>query len=202
MTRLTPRQIDALAWIRAFIAERGYAPTLEEMADGLGVAKSTVQQYLAALEQKGAIARERYAHRSIEVLDAPTDPERRTALPLLGRIAAGQPIEAVEVPEAVEVSDMLGLAAAEDLFVLEVSGDSMIEEGICDGDFVVVESRDTAADGQTVVALLPDETATLKKLYREKGRVRLQPANPAMEPIYARDVTVQGVVRAVLRRVT
>lgn len=199
MRRLTPRQLEALEWIRGFIADHGYAPTLEEIAEGLGVAKPTVQQYLEALEAKGAVARERYAHRSIEVLD---DEAASTELPLLGRIAAGQPIEAVEVPDAVDVGQALGLGGDRELFCLEVKGESMIEDGILDGDCVIVERRDTAEDGQTVVALLPDGTATLKRLYRERGRVRLQPANPAVAPLYATDVQVQGIVRGVLRRLT
>ncbi|MFW6161706.1 MAG: transcriptional repressor LexA [Planctomycetota bacterium] len=201
MRRLTPRQVEALGWIRDFVADHGYAPTLAEMAEGLGVAKPTVQQYLQALEAKGAVARERYAHRSIEVLDEPKE-GACTELPLLGRIAAGQPIEAVEVPDTVDVGQALGLGGDRELFCLEVKGDSTIEDGILDGDCVVVERRDTAEDGQTVVALLPDGTATLKRLYRERGRVRLQPANPAVEPIYAADVRVQGIVRGVLRQMT
>jgi repressor LexA len=199
MSRLTPTQRRAACWIRDFIMEHDYAPTLAEIADGLGVAKPTVQQYLQALEEKGIIARQRYAHRSIEIVDADYAPGGGTELPLLGRIAAGRPIEAVEVPETVDVGDALGLRDGGELFALEVRGDSMIEEGIFDGDYAVVERREAAENGQTVVALLPDGTATLKKLYREKGRIRLQPAHPDMEPIYTDEVTVQGVVRGVFR---
>ncbi|MFW6107325.1 MAG: transcriptional repressor LexA [bacterium] len=199
MSRLTPRQQRVACWIRDFIVEHGYAPTLAEIADGLGVAKPTVQQYLRVLEEKGVIARQRYAHRSIEIVDGDYAPGGGLELPLLGRIAAGQPIEAIEVPETVDVEEALGLGAGGELFALEVRGDSMVDEGIFDGDYVVVERRDTAENGQTVVALLPDDRATLKKLYREKGRIRLQPAHPDMEPIYTDDVMVQGVVRGVFR---
>jgi repressor LexA len=191
----------ALAWVRDFIKERGYSPTLDELADGLGVSKPTVQQYLRALEAKSLIVRQRYAHRSIEITRPEYAPGRGFELPLLGRIAAGQPIEAVEVPETVDVGDALRLRVDKELFALQVKGYSMVEEGILDGDYVIVERRATAENGQTVVALLPDNTATLKKLYKEKNRVRLQPAHPDMKPIYVREVTVQGVVRGVFRPV-
>jgi repressor LexA len=196
---MTPKQLKVVLYAGEFISEHGYSPTLDEIADGLGVAKPTVQQYLRALEAKGVISRQRYAHRSIEIVDPDYAPRGRAALPLLGRIAAGEPIEAVEVPEMVDIGDALGLGRDSDLFLLEVKGDSMVEEGICDGDYVIVEKRETAQNGQTVVALLPDNTATLKKLYKERRRVRLQPAHPDMEPIYAAEVAIQGVVRGVFR---
>ncbi len=201
MVQPTPKQANVLRWISAFIAEQGYAPTLDEIAAGLGLAKPTVQQYLRALTAKKVIARRRYAHRSIEILDPSVKPPGSTTLPLLGRIAAGQPIEAIELPETVNVAESLGLVGRKDLFVLEVKGNSMIEEGITDGDYVIVEKRDTADNGQVVVALLPDNTATLKKLFKEPTRIRLQPANPDLKPIYAKQVTVQGIVRGVFRTI-
>lgn len=197
--RPTPKQAKVLRWISAFVSEQGYAPTLDEIAAGLGLAKPTVQQYLRALEAKKAISRRRYAHRSIEILDPAVRPPGGTVPPLLGRITAGQPIEAVEVPETINVAEALGLTGRKDLFVLEVRGDSMIEEGINDGDYVIVEKRETAENGQVVVALLPDNTATLKRFFKEHDRVRLQPANPNLAPIYVKEVTVQGVVRGVFR---
>jgi len=197
MNTLTPNQLKMLRQIEIFIRENGYSPTLDELAAGLRITKPTVQQYLRALEARGAIRRARYAHRSIEPL--PPAGRRKTDLPLLGRIAAGRPIEAIEEREALDVAAMLGLDRESDLFLLQVKGDSMIEDGIHDGDYVVVEKRETARNGETVVALLPDDTATLKKFYREKNRVRLQPANEAMKPLYVREVRVQGIVRGVFR---
>ncbi|MFH0965450.1 MAG: transcriptional repressor LexA [Planctomycetota bacterium] len=200
MRGVTPRQLRILNYVREFTERRGYSPTLDEIADSLGVTKPTVQQYLRALERKGAIVRERYAHRSIEIVEEERRDRKGAELPFVGRIAAGEPIEAVETIEAMDVRGLLGLkGGGGNHFVLQVKGDSMIGEGIFDGDYVVVERRETAESGEAVVALLPDNTATLKRLYKEKGRLRLQPANPAMEPIYADEVTIQGVVKGVLR---
>jgi len=200
MSRLTPNQSRVLECIEEFIGENGYSPTLDEIANRLGVRKPTVQQYLAALEAKGVITRKRYAHRSIEVVSGGRE-ARGTRLPLLGMIAAGEPIEAIEDREMVDVADALGIGRDRELFLLRVKGDSMIDDGIFDGDYVVVEKRNTAENGATVVALLPDGTATLKKFYRETGRIRLQPANPRMKPLYAREVVIQGIVRGVFRPV-
>ena len=198
MERLTPTQAKALEFIRDFTEAHGWAPTLEEIGGGLGVAKATVQQYLRALEEKGAIRRRRYAHRSIELVEPP-EASRRGELPIVGRIAAGSPLEAIEDGEAADIPGLLGVREGRDCFILRVKGDSMIEDGILDGDYVVVERRSTARNGETVVALLPDNTATLKRFYREKGRVRLQPANVDMAPIYAKEVEIQGIVRGVFR---
>jgi len=119
----------------------------------------------------------------------------------VGRIAAGEPIEAIEDVETVNPAEVLGFECDGRFFVLRVKGDSMIGDGIFDGDYVVVEKRNTAQNGETVVALLPDGDATLKKFYREADHIRLQPANPGMGPIYAKDVTIQGVVKGVFRSV-
>ncbi len=199
MNTLTPTQTKVLAFIRRFTDRHGYAPTLEEIARHFGVIKATVQQYLRALEDKGIITRQRYVHRSIEIVAPEFTSSRGEVLPLLGRIAAGEPIEAIEVKEMVDVGDVLGLQADRELFLLQVKGDSMVEDGIFDGDYVVVEKREVAEDGETVVALLPDGSATLKRFYREKGRIRLQPANPKLKPMYTKKVTIQGVVRGVIR---
>lgn len=198
MKQLTPNQIRVVQFLREFIEWNGYAPTLDEIAGRLDVTKPTVQQYLAALEAKGVIRRERYAHRAIELIaEEPGGPR----VPLVGRIAAGEPIEAIEEREMLDLPDLIGMGAGRDLFLLQVRGDSMIEEGIFDGDYVLAERRASADNGATVVALLPDGTATLKKLYRERGRIRLQPAHPSMEPIYVKELQVQGVVRGVFRSV-
>jgi len=199
MGTLTPRQLEALQYIRDFIESKGYSPTMNEIADGLDVTKSTVQQYLAALEDGEFIRRQRYAHRSIEIIDPEYAAGSKTEVPLLGRIAAGESIESVEEPQVLDIADLLNLDAQGDFFMLEVSGNSMIEEGIFDGDYVVVEKVSEARNGQPVVALLPDHTVTLKKFFQEEDRIRLQPANPDMEPIYVSDVTIQGVVRGVVR---
>ncbi|MFC1672224.1 transcriptional repressor LexA, partial [Planctomycetota bacterium] len=192
MSTLTPNQIRVTTFIRNFMESAGYAPTLDEIADGLGVTKPTIQQYLAAIEEKGVIRRKRYTHRSIEI----TDPDFMSAAgtPLLGRIAAGQPIEAVESETLVDIADILDLDGGRSQFLLQVEGNSMIEDGIFDGDFVVVEKARRAENGQTVVALLPDGNATLKRFYKEKQRIRLQPANPDLKPIYVKKVTIQGIV--------
>jgi len=199
MTTLTPKQRRIMRLLAEYIEERGYSPTMEELADRAGVAKPTIQQYLHTLEEKGKISRTRYSHRSIEIEDPEFAPGNPDEVPLRGRIAAGSPIEPVESPETISVGEKLGVDAGGDMYALEVDGNSMIEEGIHDGDYVIVEKADTARDGQTVVAILPDGEATLKKLYREKGRIRLQPANSDLDPIYADAVTIQGVVRGVLR---
>ena len=200
MKRLTPNQLKVLQFIEEFIKWNGYSPTLDEIAQHLGIRKPTVQQYLRTLEEKGVITRERYAHRSIELVAREYGP-KKTQLPLLGRVAAGEPIEAVETREMVDVAEVLGMTRKENLFLLKVKGDSMVDEGIFDGDYVVVEKRETANDGETVVALLPNNTATLKKFYREKNRIRLQPANLNMRPVYTREAVIQGVVRGVFRSV-
>ena len=198
MEPLTPNQLRVVGFVRDFIRENGYSPTLDEIARYMRVSKPTVQQYLRALESKGVIRRRRYAHRSIEIVRQGVDGAR---LPLAGRIAAGSPIEAIEDGETVDIAEAMGVRQDRDHFILQVKGDSMIEDGIFDGDYVVVEKRETARNGETVVALLPDNTATLKRFYHEKGRIRLQPANPNMEPIRVRDVVVQGIVKGVFRPV-
>jgi repressor LexA len=197
MSNLTPKQMRITEFIRDFIEDREFSPTLDEIADGLGVTKPTVQQYLTVLEEKGVLRRERYAHRSIEI----TDPAfmRAAGTPLVGRIAAGRPREAVETEETIDIDDILDLDGGRSQFLLQVEGNSMIEDGILDGDFVVVEKATKAENGQTVVALLSDGSATLKRFYREKKRIRLQPANPDLKPLYVKKVTIQGIVRGVVR---
>ena len=216
---ITPRQQEVVRVIEEFTREKGYAPTLEEIASRLGVTKITVFHLLARLKRKGVIRRGRYQTRSVEVIKSKTatveTPQRSAAeaargwrgvsdvwegneLPLKGRIAAGQPIEAVETPDTIRFSDMF--PAQKGRYVLRVQGDSMVEEHICDGDFVIIQPRPTAENGEVVVALLDNGEATLKRFYREPDRIRLQPANPAMKPIYVDDVRVLGVVVGVLRK--
>jgi len=189
---LTPKRLRALDFIRGFIGERGYSPTLSEIASGLGLSKPGAQVLVRALERAGAVRKKRYAHRSIEPVNE--------GIKLLGIVAAGSPIEAIEEPEEIDLG-WEGEGKGE-LYALLVRGDSMVDDGILDGDYVVVEARRDARDGETVVAMLDDGTATLKRLYREpaRRRVRLEARNPRMRPIYARDVRVRGVVRAVVRK--
>ena len=198
---LTPKQLRALDFIRDFIRERGYSPTLSEIASGLGLSKPGAQVLVRALRKAGAIRKKRYAHRSIEPV-ALQQAQARAGLKLLGIVAAGSPIEAIEEPEEVHLG-WEGESRGGELYALLVRGDSMVEDGIFDGDYVVVEARHDARDGETVVAMLDDGTVTLKKLYREpaRRRVRLEARNPEVGPIYARDVRIRGVVRAVVRRV-
>ncbi|MGH9481646.1 MAG: transcriptional repressor LexA [Terriglobales bacterium] len=199
---LTKRQHQVLSFLQEFIEREGYSPSFEEIAAGLKLSSlATVHAHLGMLEKKGCIRRSFNQSRSIELR---RQPARRApaplAWPLLGRIAAGLPVEAVARAEEISLGDVIGNRAT---FVLEVRGQSMIEDHILDGDYVLVERRDQAEDGQIVVALVDGVEATLKRLYREKGgMLRLQPANSAMPPIRvpARRVQVQGRVIGVLRK--
>ena len=199
---LTRRQREILDYLAGYVSDHGYAPSFEEIARAMGFASlATVHEHLTNLERKGVIRRAYNESRGIEVLSRARQPGV-AEVPLLGQVAAGQPIEAVEVPESLTLPEDM-LPAAGRSFVLRVRGDSMIDEQIRDGDFIVVHERSSARNGETVVALVGGTHATVKKLYREKdGRVRLQPANPAFEPILvpADDVQIQGVVVGVIRK--
>ena len=199
--RLTPRQLEILTLIRDGRRRDGYSPTMQEIADQLGVSKVTVFEHVEALIEKGLLRRLPHKARSLEVTDSARFPDRRpTLIPLAGRIAAGGPIEAVEDLESLDLETVFD--SRHDTFVLQVKGDSMIDEHIRDGDYVVVERRQQVRDGETVVALLANGEATLKKLYRQGRRIRLQPANKRYKPIQVSpgEVQVQGVVVGVLRR--
>jgi repressor LexA len=199
---LTKRQKEILDYIDSFIAERGYAPSFEEIAESFGYSSlATVHEHLSNLERKGYIRKSYNESRSIELV-RPGQGEPTLDLPLLGAVAAGLPIEAVPDSETIAVPpDMV--RRQKDNYVLRVEGNSMIEEQIRDGDYIVVQSQENAEDGEMVVALVGGDSATVKKLYREPGnRIRLQPANPTMSPIVvdARDVRIQGVVVGVIRK--
>ncbi len=194
----TPKQLAILRAVRDCRRRRGYSPTMQELADQFGISKVTVFEHVEALEQKKLLRRQRRKARSLTLSPAARLPEDNTGLPLVGSIAAGRPIEAFENPDTVEVEQLF--TSRHSTFALRVRGDSMIDDHIADGDMVVVERRSTAQNGEIVVALLADGSATLKRFYREKDRIRLQPANGAMKPIYVgSDVTIQGVVIGVLR---
>jgi len=197
---LTPRQLEILTFIRDTRRSRGYSPTLQEIADELGISKITVFEHVEALIRKGMLTRKTNRARSLEVTPSAHFPdERPTRLPLLGRIAAGYPIEAIETPEYVDLEEVF--SSRYPVGLLQVKGDSMIDDQVCDGDWVVFEKRSNPRNGEMVVALLDREEATLKRFYREKTRIRLQPANAQYKPIFARNVDVQGVVIGVIRRV-
>ena len=196
---LTKRQKQLVDYLKAYIGDHGYAPTLEEIGEHFGLASlATVHKHLLNLERKGYIRRLAHRSRALELTVDRRRP-RATAVPLLGVVAAGTPIEPVEAPETLALpEELLGRG---ETFALRVQGDSMIGEGILDGDVIVVEARPEAENGATVVALVRGE-ATVKKLYRERTRVRLEPANERLAAIVARpeEVEVRGVVVAVLRR--
>lgn len=201
---LTEKQIRVLRYFRDYRKQRGIAPTLEEAAQALGVSKITIHEHLNQLTRKGAIHRDRAKARAVAILhdpDAEDTPRSQgiPTLPLVGRIAAGRPIEALEDREEISLTDLV--PTGDRIYLLRVRGKSMIEDHIDDGDLVVVERRETANDGDIVVAILDDEEATLKRFFRERnGLIRLQPANSSMEPIFTSRVQLRGVVRGVIRR--
>lgn len=199
---LTPRQLDVLVAIRNYRHLNGYAPTMQELADSLGTSKVTIFEHVGALERKHVIRRDKHKARSLEIIsdELLPDENRSTKLPLLGNIAAGSPIEAVENREELDLETLF--ASKQGVYVLRVRGESMIEDHLCDGDFVVIERRETAKSGEQVVALLDTGEATLKRYYKEGGgKVRLQPANATMEPriVDGESLKIQGVVIGVLR---
>ncbi|MEL7667685.1 MAG: transcriptional repressor LexA [Actinomycetota bacterium] len=203
---LTSRQRQILDFIRAEIHRRGFPPSVREIGEAVGLSSSsTVHSHLAALEAKGLIRRDPSKPRALEVLDyrdteRAVDYENVQAVPLVGQVAAGVPILAAENIEA--TLPLPASFAGEQTFVLRVKGESMIEAGILDGDYVVVKQQPTATNGEIVVAMLNEE-ATVKRFYRESGRVRLQPENRTMEPIFAdehADFAILGKVVALFRR--
>ena len=199
---LTKRQKEILDHVSGYIDQHGYAPSFEEIAEAFGYTSlATVHEHVSNLERKGYIRKSYNQSRSIELVQGVATPAG-VELPLLGHVAAGLPIEAIPEREAILVPPDL-LRKGGKNYVLRVSGDSMIEEQIRDGDYIIVNSRNTANDGEMVVALIEGDSATVKKLYREGGgRIRLQPANESLEPMYfaAEQVAVQGVVVGVIRR--
>jgi repressor LexA len=201
---LTEKQIRVLRYFRDYRRDKGIAPTLEEAAQALGVSKITVHEHLNQLTRKGAIHRDRAKARAVAILHDPDAAEERRpvqvpTVPLIGMIAAGRPIEALEDRQELLLTELV--PTGDGIYLLRVRGKSMIDDHIDDGDLVVVERRETANDGDIVVAILEGEEATLKRFYRERnGTIRLQPANSSMEPIYTTRVQVRGVVRGVIRK--
>ncbi len=201
---LTPKQLKILQLIRDWRVRRGYSPTMQELADEIGVSKVTVFEHVEALIKKNALVREPNKARSLSIADGVSVPDesRPMRFPLVGKIAAGHPIERVANEDEIDLADMLGQDAlsSTSTFALKVEGDSMRDEGILDGDYILVERTQTATNGERVVALLPDGSTTLKTFFKEDDHIRLQPANPNFEPIRVRYCQVQGVVKGVVRR--
>jgi repressor LexA len=216
---LTGKQIRVLRFYRDYRRDHGIAPTLDEAALALGVSKVTVHEHLYQLERKGAVQRDKAKSRAVAILYDPDAAEAVGAigpvsvgpmvgsaagtavpsLPLVGMIAAGRPIEAIEDRQELSLTELV--PTGDDIYLLRVRGKSMIDDHIEDGDLVVVEKRNTARNGEIVVAILEGEEATLKRFYREAdGRIRLQPANPEMQPIFVTSVQIRGVVKGVIRR--
>ena len=203
---ITKRQREIYDFLYDFVQKNGYSPSFEEIGQGMGLSSlATVHKHISNLEKKGLLKRDYNRSRSIDVLPVrglfkrQAKSSSEVALPLVGRIAAGQPIEAVENPETISLGD---ITRSKDVFVLQVKGQSMQDEHIVEGDYVLVEKTNTAPDGEIVVALVEGTDATLKRFYREGANIRLQPSNATMKPIIvpARSVQVQGRVIGVLRK--
>jgi repressor LexA len=199
---LTKKQKEVLDYIESFIQDQGYTPSYREIAEGLGLSSpSTVHRHVQALCEKGVInTGEDGCARSIELVEPEPMSSMSVMLPLVGLITAGEPIEAIENREAIAIPTDFVMDTGNS-YVLKVKGRSMIEDGIFDGDYVVIERNPSPKNGDIVVALLDNAYATLKRFYREAGHIRLQPANSTMSPIIVKgDVNIQGVVRAVIRK--
>jgi repressor LexA len=209
---LTRRQKQVYDFLAGFVEEHGYSPSFEEIGEGLGLSSlATVHKHISNLEQKGLLKRDYNRSRSIDLLKPRGRMKQALAgtmaavngnglsLPLMGRIAAGRPLEALENPESISLADF---TRSKDVYVLQVSGESMQDEHIVNGDYVLVEKTNTARDGEIVVALVNGSDATLKRIYTEGDKVRLQPSNAAMQPIVvpAAGVQIQGRVIGVLRK--
>lgn len=198
------RQEQILGFLRQYIKTHGSAPTLQQIAEALGVSSlATVHEHLATLERKGLIKRKNGHSRSIELVDNRTttdDVYGEVTLPILGYIAAGSPIEPYTDPNAMLTVAPWMITGKKRSFTLQVRGDSMIGDGIYDGDFVIIEQQETADNGDIVVALLDNGMATLKKYYKEATRIRLEPANQRLSPIFAKNVRIQGRVVGLIRR--
>ncbi|MFZ5975546.1 MAG: transcriptional repressor LexA [Bacillota bacterium] len=198
--QLKEKEKRILDYLRRFIHEHGYPPSVREIGGAVGLkSPSTVHGYLVRLEEKGMIRRDPEKPRAMEVLHGSTAPKRMVFPPLVGSVQAGHPVLAIE-----DIEDTLplpfDLARSEDCFVLTVQGDSMINAGILQGDYIVVSKDLNVNNGDIVVALIGDET-TVKRYYKEEGRIRLQPEHPAMEPMYFAEVEILGKVTAVIRTI-
>jgi len=208
MTIILPRKKQKiLSFLKDYISSHGFAPTLSEIAEEFNVKSlSTIHEHLAYLEDNGFINRSKNQAREIEIIEHESAEDSyldgsSVMLPVVGMITAGEPIEAIEDPDSKLTVPASMAPRFENMFVLKVKGDSMIESMIADGDYVVIEKSQTANNGDIIVALLNDGTATLKKFYKEKNEFRLQPANKNYKPIRVKELTIQGKVRGVIRQV-
>ena len=201
---LTPKQLRILQLIRDWRVRLGYSPTMQELADEIGVSKVTVFEHVEALIKKGALMREPNKARSLSIAEgvAVPDESRPLRFPLVGKIAAGYPIEKVAEEEEIDLVEILGTNEDKpgSTFALRVDGDSMKDEGILNGDYVLLERAQVARDGDRVVALLEDGSTTLKTFFKEADHIRLQPANSDFDPIKVKFCQVQGIVKGVIRR--
>ncbi|MDR4433917.1 transcriptional repressor LexA [Bacillus tequilensis] len=204
MTKLSKRQLDILSFIKAEVKSKGYPPSVREIGEAVGLASSsTVHGHLARLETKGLIRRDPTKPRAIEILDEEVDiPQSQVVnVPVIGKVTAGSPITAVEnIEEYFPLPDRM-VPPNEHVFMLEIMGDSMIDAGILDKDYVIVKQQNTANNGEIVVAMTEDDEATVKRFYKENTHIRLQPENPTMEPIILQNVSILGKVIGVFRTV-
>lgn len=204
MKKLSKRQQDILNFIKDEVRKKGYPPSVREIGEAVGLASSsTVHGHLERLEKKGLIRRDPTKPRAIEILDQEdiVHNENIIQVPLVGKVTAGQPITAVEnIEEYFPLPSTYG-TSEDNLFMLEVMGESMIEAGILDGDYVIVKKQSTANNGEIVVAMTEDNEATVKRFYKEKNHFRLQPENSSMDPIYVNQVTILGKVVGLYRQI-
>lgn len=209
-TQVTPRQLQVLRAIANLQQSRCYSPTIAEVAEVLSISRTTAFEHIGVLREKGLLAGSKGKVRSLSLTaranrlleqDAQTTcrTQSETGVPLLGTVAAGQPTQAIENPETMSLRELFG--SPDDIFTLHVSGDSMIDEGISDGDYVICKRSASARDGQIVVAIVDEDQATLKKFYKEDNRARLQPANSAYDAIYSDNCRIEAVVLGLLRRI-
>ncbi len=199
LSDLSKKQSEALDAIRAFLATHKYAPSYRDVMKAMGIkSPATAYAHVQQLREKGYIKLRNGEMRSVELTEKSNIFTKGVEIPLIGLIAAGSPIEAIEQRETITVP--LELLPHLNCFALQVRGESMIDDGILDGDYVIIERNFYPKNGDVIVALIDNENATLKRYYREKNRIRLQPANKKMKPIYVKNPTIQGIVRGVIRR--
>ncbi len=211
-TQLTPRQNQLLRLIDACHRNHCFSPTISELANQLHISRSTVFEHIEELRKKGLVSTRKGKARSLTLTqktrrllsklidDSDFEGWGEAGIPLAGRVAAGVPLQAFENPEILSLSTAFGNSG--DVFAVQVEGDSMIDEGIYDGDFAVCQKSSTAVNGQLVVAAVEDDNVTLKRFFKEPNRVRLEPANANYEPIYAKSCRIQGIVLGLLRKLS
>lgn len=198
MEPLTKRQAEILAYITDYIMEHNYAPSYREIGQYFDLSSTaTVAEHVETLKQKGYLSHEENLARSLQINSLAEAASGFFAIPLMGSIAAGRPIEAIQTNESIDIPrDMMG----NNIYALRVKGESMIEDGILSGDYVIIEQGKSVQNGDIVVALIDRENVTLKRFYKEKDRVRLQPANSSMNPIFVKKVEIQGKVKGLIRK--